>query len=119
MSYLSKEEFNTDITELDIYSMILKDGTLDIEQMKTFNKKQFVDFSTEAPTISYFYGRKKEMTLLKKRVDDKEGPNIIFIHGTAGIGKTTLAAKLKHNYRGSKHLFWHNFHELDALPAYC
>jgi tetratricopeptide (TPR) repeat protein len=33
----------------------------------------------------------------------------------AGIGKTTLAAKLIEDYRNSKHLFWHEFHEMDAI----
>jgi tetratricopeptide (TPR) repeat protein len=117
MPYLSKEDFCTGITELEIYSTISKDCTLDIEQLKTIKKIQFVDFSAEAPEITHFYGRKREMALLKKRIEDKEGPNIIFIHGIAGIGKTTLAAKLTQNYLGSKHLFWHNFHELDALPS--
>ncbi|UCG69026.1 MAG: AAA family ATPase, partial [Thermoplasmata archaeon] len=112
---LSNEKICPDITELDLMRFISFEGTINIEHLKNINKISFHDFSGEAPIIDYFFGREREMALLEKWVGDNEGYNILFIHGIAGIGKTTLAAKLIENYRGSKHLFWHNFHELDTL----
>jgi tetratricopeptide (TPR) repeat protein/DNA-binding MarR family transcriptional regulator len=112
--YLEKHEICSDLTEIEIYKLISRNGILDIEQLKYVKKMQFIDFSTEAPEITHFFGRKRENALLKKYVKDEEGYNIIYIHGIAGIGKTTLTAKLIGKYRGSKHLFWHNFQKLDS-----
>ncbi len=115
LPYLTNEKICLDITELDICKFTSKDSILDIEQLKSVKKKEYIDFSSEAPKLAHFYGRKREITILKKWIEDKIGHNIIFLHGMAGIGKTTLAVKMIESYRGSKHLYWHNFHELDTL----
>jgi tetratricopeptide (TPR) repeat protein/DNA-binding MarR family transcriptional regulator len=114
-SYLDIEKICPDITELDLYNTISKHGIVEIEKLKKIKKVQFYDFSADAPIIVHFFGRKKELTLLKKWVEDREGHNTIFLYGMPGIGKTTLAVKLLETYRGSKHIFWHNFYELDTL----
>jgi tetratricopeptide (TPR) repeat protein/DNA-binding PadR family transcriptional regulator len=113
--YLNKENKFPDIDELDIYKSISQDGIIDIEQIYNRKKIQFIDHSAEAPRVLHFFGRKKETAQLNGWLEDKERNNIIFIHGMAGIGKTTLVAKLIESYRDSKHLFWHNFHKLDTL----
>ncbi|UCE75317.1 MAG: ATP-binding protein [Methanomassiliicoccales archaeon] len=113
--YLKNTKIYPSITEQDIYNMISKDSTIDIDYLKNIKKVQWVDFTSDAPRVMHFFGRKREMAILEKWVEDKESHNIIFIHGMAGIGKTTLTAKLIENQRGSKHLFWHNFHNLDTL----
>lgn len=112
--YLEKEKICSDITELEVYKIISKDRIFDIEQLKIIRNMKIVDFSAEAPMVLRFFGRKREIAALKKWVADEKGHNIIFVHGMAGIGKTTLAAKLIESYRQSKHLFWHNFHDLDT-----
>jgi len=113
--YLERKKICPDITEVDLYNNISKSGTVDIEALRNIKKAQFYDFSVDAPIITHFFGRKRELALLEKWVEDREGHNIIFIHGMPGIGKTTLAAKLIEKYRESKHLYWHSFHELDTL----
>ncbi len=113
--YLGEKGICSGITDLDIYTCTSKDSTLDIESLEKIEKAQFVDFSADAPRILHFFGRKREIATLKKWVEDEEEHNIIFIHGMAGIGKTTLAAKLIEGYRGSKHLFWYNFHDSGTL----
>ncbi len=115
ISYLSKENICSDITELDLYNLISKDSTLRIENLKNIRKVEYIDYTSEAPKVVHFFGRKNELVTLKKWINDKKGHNLIFIHGMAGIGKTTLVAKLIESYRDSKHLFWHNFHEMDTL----
>jgi flagellar biosynthesis GTPase FlhF len=113
--YMEKEEICIGITELDIYNIISNDATLDIEHLKKFKRTQFIDFSADAPRLVHFFGRKREMTSLKKLVEEREVHNIIYINGLAGIGKTSLVAKLLEKYRGSKHIFWYNFQKLDTL----
>jgi tetratricopeptide (TPR) repeat protein/DNA-binding MarR family transcriptional regulator len=115
MSFLEKNEICSGISELNICRIISKDATLDIDQLKEIKKLQYIDFSADAPIVVHFFGRKREKATLEKWMEDKEGQNVIFLHGIAGIGKTTLAAKLIEKYRGSKHLFWHNFQDIDTL----
>ena len=113
--YLKHEKICPDIMDLDVYKIASKEGTLDIENLKNIMKIQFLDFTGEAPRIVYFFGREGELIRLEKWMEDREGNNLIFIHGMAGIGKTTLATKLIESFRGSKHLFWHGVHSLDTL----
>lgn len=112
---LKSLDINLTITELDLYKAISKESILDIEQFKRQKKIRYIDFSKEAPKIIHFFGRKEELRKLNSWLSKKEENNLIFIHGIAGIGKTTLAAKLIDGYRESKHLFWHNFHNMDTL----
>jgi tetratricopeptide (TPR) repeat protein/DNA-binding MarR family transcriptional regulator/GTPase SAR1 family protein len=113
--YLEKEGICSGITDLDIYTYISREYTFDIEHLKKYNKMQYHDFSAEAPEILHFFGRKNEMAILEKWVENRKEHNIIFIYGMAGIGKTTLAAKFIEKYRSSKHLFWYSFQKLDTL----
>jgi tetratricopeptide (TPR) repeat protein/DNA-binding MarR family transcriptional regulator len=115
ISYLGENNICTGITEMDIFRAASEDAVLDCLRLIESMKIQYIDHSLEAPRVMRFFGRKKEKSLLEKWLGDLEGNNIIFLHGIAGIGKTTLAAKLIEKYRGSKHLFWHNFHDLDSL----
>jgi len=115
ISYLEENNICTGITEMDIYRATSEDAVLDCEKLIESTTVQYVDYSLEAPRVMRFFGRKKEQSLLDIWLEDPEGNNIIFVHGIAGIGKTTLAAKTIEKYRGSKHLFWHNFHDLDSL----
>jgi tetratricopeptide (TPR) repeat protein/predicted transcriptional regulator len=115
ISYLEENNICLGITEMDIFRAASDDAVLDCQRLIESTKIHYVDYSLEAPRVMRFFGRKKEKSLLEKWLEDPEGNNIIFVHGIAGIGKTTLAAKLIEKYRGSKHLFWHNFHDMDSL----
>ncbi|UCE73243.1 MAG: winged helix-turn-helix domain-containing protein [Methanomassiliicoccales archaeon] len=91
--YLRKERICTEITELDIYNSISNDLTVSIDYLKNNKKMQFYDHSTDAPMIVHFFGREKETALLKKWIDDKEGHNVIFIHGMEESEKRPLLLK--------------------------
>jgi tetratricopeptide (TPR) repeat protein len=113
--YIDGLGMDLDVTLLDICNLITRERVLEVEDLKKLRKMRFIDFSADAPTVLHFFGRKKEIATLENWIEDTHGHNIIFVHGIAGIGKTTLASKLVERYRGSKHLFWHNFHTLDTL----
>lgn len=116
ISFSNENEECPRITEMEVYTFTTKERVLDIEVLKKNRKKQIVDFSSEAPMIVHFYGRKKEIVTLKEWVND-ENNNVIFIYGIPGIGKTTLVAKFIEDYRQTKNLFWHDFQELDSLHS--
>ncbi|UCE36013.1 MAG: hypothetical protein JSW00_10665 [Thermoplasmata archaeon] len=112
--FLRKEKICADITIINLCKLISKNGVIDIKNVENFKNKKFIDFSAEAPNVGDIYGREKELIQLKNWIEDKKRYNILYIHGIAGIGKTTLAVKLLDSYRGIKHLFWYNFHPLDS-----
>lgn len=114
LDYL-REKNISNVTELDICKFTSEEGVLHVKNLKTGKKKEFVDFTEGIPKVTRFFGRKEEMKKLEGWITDKDRHNIIFIHGIAGIGKTTLAMKLAENYRDSKHIFYHSFHSLDTL----
>ena len=100
---------------MDIGKFASKEGILQVKDLKEDAVKKFIDFSLDIPKIIHFFGRKEEMKKLKRWIAEENKHNIIFIHGIAGIGKTTLATKLIEKYRGSRHIFWYTFHTMDTL----
>lgn len=105
----------SDVNKLDICKFTSAEGVLYIKELEKSRKERYIDFTERVPKITHFFGREEELNKLNEWIADKEKHNIIFIHGMAGIGKTTLAAKLIEDYQESKHLFWHDFNELDTL----
>jgi tetratricopeptide (TPR) repeat protein/DNA-binding MarR family transcriptional regulator len=65
-----------------------------------------------------FIGREIQVQQINKWLES-ELPRIIVIKGIAGIGKTTLAAKIIDNYvqKNTRSLFWYKFHEWDTLRS--
>jgi DNA-binding MarR family transcriptional regulator len=103
-NYFNGQKIYPNITESDIYSSISKDCIIDINCLHLDEKKKFIDFSSDAPKIQIFYGRKKELSILENWIDDKKESSFFYIYGMVGIGKTTLAVKFiglvakPHNY---------------------
>jgi tetratricopeptide (TPR) repeat protein len=110
-----KETKFSKISALDMCKYTSEEKVLDISDLVSEMEKRFTYHTENVPRITHFFGRVKEMGQLKKWMAHKEKHNIIFIHGMAGIGKTTLAAKLLEDYSGSTHLFWYDFREMDTL----
>ncbi|WP_455392790.1 tetratricopeptide repeat protein [[Eubacterium] cellulosolvens] len=87
-----------------------------LKELVSQPKTQFV-YSDDVPIIRDFFGREKELDIINKWIDDKNLIRFIVIHGIAGIGKTTLAAKLIGDYKEKKHIFWHNFQTWDSVRS--
>lgn len=114
LNYLNEADV-PDITQLDIGRFTSHEGILDVNLLKKEKRKKYVDATLGVPKITHFFGRVEEINKLRTWIGEKGEHNIIFIHGMAGIGKTTIAAKLIEDYRNSKHLFWYEFHQMDTL----
>lgn len=97
---------------LDLVNMVAEDGTLDLSRLR--EKRGFIDFSEITPKPLHFFGRKKELTTLKGWVEGVY-PKIVVVKGIAGIGKTTLIAKIVSEYKTKKNVFWYRFHDWSTL----
>lgn len=96
---------------LELYEFYSKNEFIDISIIKREEEK-LVDFTEKAPNLDYFYGRKKE----KAKIDGWVGKYpIIILRGIAGIGKTTLAAKVVEEYRPRTNILWFRLHEWTTL----
>ncbi len=67
-----------------------------------------LEYSDKVPTIKVFYGRQNEMSTIQEHIDDPDCKFVV-VQGLAGMGKTTLAAKIAQNNRDRKHIFWYTF----------
>lgn len=68
--------------------------------------------SSPLPMVKGFFGREKELSLLKGALSDTS-VKIVAIRGIAGIGKTTLASKLVSGLQGQR-VFWYTVKPWDS-----
>jgi tetratricopeptide (TPR) repeat protein len=110
---VSVEENQSSSSELDAKYLAQETESKTVELRKTIEhgKKYFIE---KAPKISYFVGRKAEMDNIYKTLGQKNY-KLMVIHGIAGIGKTTLAAKLLNELHDEQSLFWYRCHEWDTI----
>src|SRR3990170_1984513 len=73
-----------------------------------------VEMLGDAPRVTRFVGRRAELEMLTQ---DGEGPRLIVVRAMAGMGKSSLAAKVCEVLRGRKNLFWHRIRSWDASPS--
>jgi len=110
-SFLEILEGLTDDGKFDYKSYVVKKST---EIADDKDSGSYLYYTEKAPKLAYFTGRKIELETLKEWLDGGER-KIIIVHGIAGMGKTTLALKLMHEYRSKAHIMWYNFHQWDTL----
>ncbi len=75
-------------------------------------KRGIVDFSQEAPKVERFYGRERELAQVTEAL---ERANLVVVTGMAGMGKTTLGAKVCEAFRGKRSLFWRQVRGWDTV----
>ncbi len=130
------DRLDTKYPVLTIVTNIEKDGTLRIEDLREPNRKEeeeeeeeeeekpkepkkekaaapMVEYLLHAPRVSYFEGRNPEISEAFARLTG--GCKVVVIYGIAGMGKTTMAAKIMEKMKGQRSIFWYRFHEWDSL----
>lgn len=70
-----------------------------------------VDFIREAPIVERFFGRREELDGISAAMDRASA---VVITGMAGMGKTTLAAKILEAQRGKRSAFWRQIRPWDS-----
>ncbi len=79
-----------------------KDKTLDLISVR--KERSVVHYIEENSVIGRFYGRRKELELLKHWLHSNR--RILVVHGLPGIGKTLLMVKFIKNYARTKNVFF-------------
>ena len=110
---ISNSASETQYLEIDHELRAIEQKSKVKEQRKKieYGKKYFID---KAPKISYFVGRKAELDDIYSTFG-QQNYKMLVIHGIAGIGKTTLAAKLLDELHAEHSLFWYRCHEWDTI----
>jgi tetratricopeptide (TPR) repeat protein len=70
-----------------------------------------VSVERERPALRYFFGRQEELDAARKIL---EGRGVLVVIGIAGIGKSTMGAKLFEEQKASRSSVWYTLHEYDT-----
>lgn len=95
---------NIDKDEIDFFNKNIEE--------KTKEKIEKLSFSVEIPKISRFIGRKKELNEIKQILENEKS-SITVVTGIAGIGKTTLVAKIASEV--NRPVFWNEVGDWTSL----
>ena len=79
-------------------------------------EKQLMTSLSDLPRIRHFFGRTNEMDNVMNLLDARS--TTLLIPGIAGIGKTTMAAKLIENYMHRRNLLYHRCQEKDSSRSF-
>ena len=79
-------------------------------------EKQLMTSLSDLPRIRHFFGRTHEMDNVMNLLDARS--TTLLIPGIAGIGKTTMAAKLIENYMHRRNLLYHRCQEKDSSRSF-
>jgi len=72
---------------------------------------------SEAPDVRFFYGRQKELAMLKQWVVDDDC-RVVAVLGIGGIGKTSLTAKLIENVEDNfEYVYWRSLQNPPSLAS--
>ncbi len=85
--------------------------TVDLTPGEARSSDQFVERLSEVPRLGAFVGRQAEIEAL---TSVEVGPRFFVVRGVAGIGKSSLAAKVCERLRGTRNLWWHRIRPWDT-----
>ncbi len=89
-----------------------------IDAVKRQNRKVHQQFnSREAPDVSVFYGRKKELNTLKKWIV-RDRARLVVLMGLPGMGKTSLSVKLAEETQNQfEYVVWRSLRHVPAISV--
>lgn len=108
------------VNMIDIVNHITKydyfDNKIFIDQLKELRKsgrgtEYLIKHIERIPKIRQFFDRTKELNYLIKNT---KMAKLVVIHGMAGIGKSTLAAKYIERYLETRNILWYRFQQWDT-----
>ncbi len=96
---------------LEVIREFVHSGAVDVTALQAPSPGRYVEMLADAPKVSEFLGRERELETLMREGD---GPRIFVIKGVAGIGKSTLAARVCGLRRSRQNVFWHRIRSWDT-----
>ncbi|UCG68315.1 MAG: tetratricopeptide repeat protein [Thermoplasmata archaeon] len=107
-------ELDVNLNQLNILDNISENGIFDLRMKGASKPPGRIDYWERYPTPKYFFGRERELKEIDQWLQSEE-MRILAISGIAGIGKTTLIAKVVSQEKESRRIFWYRFHEWSTL----
>jgi ATP/maltotriose-dependent transcriptional regulator MalT/DNA-binding MarR family transcriptional regulator len=109
-----KKKTEIKLSFLEIIARISEEGALDLTAAQAPAAETGIDVPQSYPQPRYFFGRDKEMSEIASFLDSSEA-RFLAIKGIAGIGKTTLVAKVAQDGKKTRKIFWYRFHDWSTL----
>lgn len=110
INHLTKRNLPT----LELLEAISEDRVFDMLSKQPLKPIAHIDFSQAYSRPRYFFGREKELREISEWLSSKE-MRILAVKGIAGIGKTTLMAKVASDEKERRRVFWYKFHNWSTL----
>lgn len=85
-----------------------EEGPVELKMEGSSKDLRSVDYTDKLPSIRNFFGREQELKKIDGFLTDSKCKFVV-IQGLAGMGKTTLAAKVVDIYRDKYNIFWYTF----------
>lgn len=110
---------------VDILRYLDENGVLDVRNLspdlieRDLSKhveKQLVNSLDDLPRLRHFYGRETELDNMVKLLDARA--TTLIVPGIAGIGKTTMAAKLIERFVHRRNLFYHRCQDWEGARSF-
>lgn len=98
---------------LETLDAISEEGVFDALLKPPLKPTPRIDYSQTYPRPKYFFGREEELKEIDKWLRSKK-MKVLVVKGIAGIGKTTLLAKVASEEK-EKRIFWYKFHNWSTL----
>jgi len=80
------------------------------------SRKEFY-FSPQIPHTPHFTGRVEDLKRIKDMINEGQVSGIV-LQGLAGIGKTSLAAQVAHEFKGRRDVFWLEIHSWTQFQSF-
>ncbi len=109
-----RDKTEVKLSLLEIIAGISEEGIFDFTAAQAPAAETGIDVPQSYPQPRYFFGREKEMAEISTFLDSPEA-RFLAIKGMAGIGKTTLIAKVAQDARETRKIFWYRFHDWSTL----
>ena len=95
---------------LDVVDRVTDEGVFDIDSKHPLKPGLHIDSFQTFPKPRNFFGRERELEKIDDFLESKE-TRVLAIKGIAGIGKTTLLAKVVESKKEKSKIFWYRFHD--------
>jgi ATP/maltotriose-dependent transcriptional regulator MalT/DNA-binding MarR family transcriptional regulator len=104
-----RREYRNKLSVIEVIEGISEEGVFDANIKRPSKPSAKIDSPLVYPKPRYFFGRERELEIINDFLGS-ESFRILTVKGIAGIGKTTLMAKVVDSKKDKQNVFWYKFH---------